>query len=136
MTPAYVQATEWLRAHPEYHNVGAKTLSRTIEHPKFTRFIWRQAKKALALPPAPYPTAHSYPETRKPRVLASHDTRIEINVLTGIATVTVDGQASTAKVRHMDHIVGFYKHHGYKYAWLNNTTVLLTKSKRKASKAA
>lgn len=136
MTPAYVQATEWLRAHPEYHNMGAKTLSRTIENPKFTRFIWRQAKKALALPPAPYPTAHSYPETRKPRVLAIHDTRIEINVLTGMATVMADGETTVTKIRHMEQIVEFYKHHGYLYMWINTITILLFKSKAKARRAA
>ncbi len=135
MTALHVIATEWLREHPEYHIHGAKALAQMVDDPKLTRSVWRKARKALHLPDAPRKVArvHSYPSKRKPRVLADNSVRIEINVETNVASVTINGQTSTRVLRQRDMVVEAYKRDGFKYQWLNNNTILLTKRKRKAA---
>ena len=52
---------------------------------------------------------------------------------TNVASVTINGQTSTRVLRQRDMVVEAYKRDGFKYQWLNNNTILLTKRKRKAA---
>lgn len=133
-------AAEWLEANPQYHNYGSKMLSQVDGVPNYSRFVWRMARKALNLPDAPRSNSltanRNYPKKRKGRVLPRNTRSIRIDVLTGMVTDTVNGEPTTVKVRHVYQIVRFYEHLKYGAIWLNNTTILLVKSKRKANKAA
>lgn len=125
-------AIQWLNDHPTLQHMTGRTLERIVKSPQgaITYRTWNEAKrlaKKSVFPDEPLDTAHT--------------TIVHINTKTQTLRVTYNGNERVFDIAKMKAttpamLTTFYKRLGYKYTWLNDDVILLTKKVKALRRAA
>lgn len=136
-------AVKYLKEHPELHKYGSTMLRKLVQDPLVGRNTWQDARHKLGLAPlsrANFATRqYKTPTPALATGSTSNSTIVHIYAAEKRVHVLYRGETReyTLKTLDVKRVIEFYRSQGYKYTWLNDDVILLTKrGKRSARKDA
>lgn len=137
-------AVKYLQEHPEMHKYGSTMLRKLVSDPLIGRNTWQDARHKLGLAPLSRSNFATRQNefTRKYKAATpalvtgskSNSTIVHIYAAEKRVKVLYRGvtREYTLKALDVKEAIKIYQHCGYKYTWLNDDVVLLTKRGKRA----
>lgn len=127
-------AVKYLKEHPEMQKYGSTMLRKLVQDPLIGRNTWQDARHKLGLAPlsrSNFATRREY----KPAIPSlasgskSNSTIVHIYAVEKRVKVLYRGVTREYVLKTLDvkQAIKIYQHCGYKYTWLNDDVILLTK---------
>lgn len=139
------KAMNYLQSHPEMHQYGGKILAKLVTDPKVSRDSWQDARNKLGLVKLTTnnrkgmvykKVVYNKPIPQLAVGYKSNSTIVHIYVKENRVQVLHRGETRTyilrGKALDVTKTIAMYKSQGYRYTWLNENVILLTKCGKRA----